>query len=125
MMKVFKRISCLALCILVLAGVISVALKSGVELGDYKSGAVKVNFAKKTGDVNSDGYVDKKDVTYLAKQICKELVNEGSAVAEADVNKDGEIDMRDYVKLKKMLGLTPSRPTNWTDPEITPPTPED
>ena len=124
-MENFKKITVLVLCLVLSISVISIVVNRGVELSDSKTQALKMNFAKKTGDVNNDGYVDRKDLTYLSKEICKELFTDSKAVSAADVNQDNCIDMRDYVKLKKILGLTPSKPSNWTDPEITPPTPED
>ncbi|MGN0451622.1 MAG: InlB B-repeat-containing protein [Acutalibacteraceae bacterium] len=52
------------------------------------------------GDVNSDGYVNSADLTYL-KKILLSLISE--PITTGDVNGDGSTDILDLVRLKKYL----------------------
>ena len=52
------------------------------------------------GDVNSDGYVNSADLTYL-KKILLSMISE--PITTGDVNGDGSTDILDLVRLKKYL----------------------
>lgn len=61
-----------------------------------------------TGDVNSDGFVDKDDVEYLVEHL---MARGSEPIGEADVNGDGKVDMQDVFKLKAMaFAVEPTRP---------------
>ena len=63
-----------------------------------------ITFPIKYGDVNMDGQLDVKDVTYL--DICFEGSDKlnGTAALNADVNLDGKVDVLDKTILVSYLG---------------------
>lgn len=55
------------------------------------------------GDVNGDGSINLKDVTYLRRMLAEGDVNLSDVVGNPDVNGDGTIDLKDVTILRRYL----------------------
>ena len=60
---------------------------------------------KKTGDINSDGAVDLKDVCLMRRMILGVFELTDSDIEKADLNGDGRVDTRDAFYLKRGILL--------------------
>lgn len=89
----------------------AVAVRSGSTLL-YDTVGRRITFgaAAEPGDVNSDGIVDAKDLTALAKHVAKIVeITDANLLQAADVTGDGIADAKDLTLLAKLVaGIIPA-----------------
>lgn len=90
-MSVIKKLSAVALSIIISVSAIVSAAAVGIE-DKYK-----------IGDVNLDGNVDILDVTFIQRHIAKINLLEGEALAKADADYNTKVDINDASHIQKIL----------------------
>lgn len=68
----------------------------------YTNGKVTIG-PRLAGDVNNDGEVNQKDVTYLRRYLAKWSSNQNPNLSNSDVNGDNAVNQKDVTQLRRYL----------------------